>query len=328
MVLSSIDRPKTDLKQVDLRLALTDDVVGDLPLRIKCPKHSDSDPSLCVYHDHLWCYSVGCGFKILRRMEALAWLLDIPLSETFKVAHKYTNAGLEAYRQRVERAAKEKPLSNAQAMLYHKLAYRERRNGYRPIQWFYDRGLTDDTIRRFCLGHNGTKFSIPVYDRDRKLLNIRYRVDEHYTDEDDYHEGKLKKKYTGEYLHNGVFLYPEWLIDPTREELIICEGELDCVLLHQEGYTNTITSTNGAGNLRKLLEGLTNDKKYARLKRLSIITDQDEAGDYVASQLLQEARKLGYEATRIVWPKEWAKDVTELYQKGHSLGEVASFLRS
>ena len=324
-------RQRTDLTRVDLRLALTDDVVGDLPIRIKCPRHSDTDPSLCVYPDHLYCYSVGCGFCIptSKRMEALAWLLWDDRSQwrrAISESHKYTNSGIEAYRERVEREAKSKPLPRAQAELYHRLVYKERRNGYRPVQWYYDRGLSDQTISRFMLGHDGTRFTIPIFDHDGKLLNIRLRLDERYTTEDDYVNGKLQKKYSGVCGYNGVFLYPAWLIDPRSEEVIICEGELDCVKLHQEGYTNSITSTNGAGNLRKLLEGLTNDKNYATVRKLSIITDQDEAGDYVAAQLLEEAQKLGYAARRITWPREWGKDVTELYQGGHSLKEVAPFL--
>lgn len=316
---------RTDLRQVDLRLALTDDVVGDLPIRIHCTRHSDTDPSLCVYPDHLHCFSVGCGFHIQKRLDALAWLLELgSWRDALRVAHKYTNHGLEAYRQRVEMESRMKPLPVAQAKLYHKLAYKERRGGYVPVQWYYERGLTDDTIERFTLGHDGLRFTVPIFGADGQLLNIRYRLDETYTDETNYSDGKLVKKYSGIPGRNGAYLYPEWLIPDDVEELFICEGELDAVRLHQEGY-DAITSTNGAGNLlnllHKIVELFQSGEKYGRLKTLSIITDMDEAGDFVGKELLEEAQKYrsSFETRRIVWNPAWGKDVTELYKSGHSL---------
>lgn len=252
-------------------------------------------------------------------MDALAWLLELPgWKDAIKVAHKYTNAGLEAYRQRVERESRSKPLSNAQALLYHRLVYKQRSNGYIPVRWYHERGLSDDTIKRFCLGHDGTRYTIPIYDSGGRLLNIRFRLDENYTDETDYVEGKLQKKYSGLSGRNGAYAYPEWLVPSGVEELYICEGELDAVRLHQEGIL-ALTSTNGAGNLRKLIESLTLPEKYGMLHKLRICTDMDEAGDYVAGELLEEAHKRGYTARRFAWPREWGKDVTELYRNGHSL---------
>ena len=81
---------RADLTRVDIRLAVTKRPFKDQPWFMKCREtqnHTDSTHSLAVYPDHIACY--GCGFSIMRRMEALAYLLQISLYDALMRAAEF-----------------------------------------------------------------------------------------------------------------------------------------------------------------------------------------------------------------------------------------------
>jgi DNA primase len=291
---------------LDLRLALPDEerymAAGDLPVKVRCREHTDRHPSLNVYPDHLHCYG-KCGLH-LSGEAALRYLLK---QEDVDVAH-YTNEALDAYRQRAAEEAKRTPLPEALAVAYHKLLLNMR---VERLEWLHARGLTDETIHVHALGHDGFRFTIPVYDADGNLVTIRLRRDDEY--------GLHRPKYMGMAGRNGLYLFPEDVL--SREEnhdfdsLIVCEGELDALRLWQDDLP-AVTVTNGAGQIAKLPALV--KQAFPWVTELQFATDQDEAGCEAARLGMAEARTLGFETGRVVWPLEEGKDVTEFYARGHS----------
>jgi archaellum biogenesis ATPase FlaH/5S rRNA maturation endonuclease (ribonuclease M5) len=60
------------------------------------------------------------------------------------------------------------------------------------------------------------------------------------------------------------------------DELIICEGEFDCMVIHQCGYTNVVSVGAGANSLNTLLEQC---KDFInKFRNIILVSDNDEAG--------------------------------------------------
>ena len=182
------------------------------------------------------------------------------------------------------------------------------------LQWFYDRGLTDRTINDpdVLLGHNGTQFVIPVFDKSRNLVSLRYRMDPEYCSEQEIH----KHKYLGMKGRNGLYIYPEPLLENAgswREELTVtkvyvCEGELDALRLWQEGRP-AVSVTNGAGQVEKLPALL--KAQYPNITHLVIATDQDEPGEEAANRTIKAAASFRFH--NIEMALGGRKDVTEYF---------------
>lgn len=302
---------------LDLRLALPDDVqhlaVGDTPIKVKCPDSEhvarlgkvDKTQSLAVYPDHLHCY--GCNLHIAypgdpslpTNRNALAVLLGTSSEEAEKAAFRYTAERLDAYRERAAVEARRDPLPMGLAAAYHAILTAERASRQ---PFLLGRGLTGKTLEKALIGHNGFQYTIPVFAASGDLLTIRLRRDDEY--------GTKRPKYMGLPGRNGLYLYGEkWLAKAKRtQQVVITEGELDALLLWQEGIA-AVSATNGARQAEKvpaLIRELRPD-----ITHLVIATDQDEPGAAAAEQTIRAATALGFTTKRATWSE--AKDVSEFY---------------
>lgn len=306
---------------LDLRLAVEPTAFGDSPIKIHClnPAHDDVNASMAVYSEHLHCF--GCGFHRNDWDEALALLLGITVVEAREVAGQYEDTRRTVAR-RTTSSEGLSPLPAGRAELYHRymLVRHPSKAG-----WFRSRGLTDDTIREARLGYDGFRYTIPVYGEDRTLRTIRYRADytrlpervaRGYSDE----EGILWKpipKYCGITGRNGLYLYGAHWIPHDTKYVILCEGELDALLLHQLGYV-AISATNGANQARRL--PLLVQTLAPSVTTIYIATDTDrgdgektQKGEEAAIQVAQNCSELGLRAIRLGWLI--GKDVTEMWNR-------------
>ena len=313
---------------LDLRLAVTDLVVGEMPIKVKCPDSihkarlngkADKTQSLAVYPDHLHCY--GCGLHVEHfrpdiegNLHPLAILLGIDNEEAVAVQDRYNSDSLDAYRERAAENSKTTPLPTALAQIYNSVLM----NGARQhrMDWLLARGLTTQTIGDFLIGHDGNRYTIPVFSGD-DLLAFRYRRDDEYLD-DNY------PKYSGMPGRNGQYLFPlDDITAEAQDTLFVCEGELDAIRLWQEGLP-AITITNGAGQVKKIPQMIV-DLFGADLDKLVFCTDMDEPGQIAVLGHTNEqgkhipgaaemARDLGFQTYQLQW--EGAKDVTEAIQLG------------
>ncbi len=105
------------------------------------------------------------------------------------------------------------------------------------LEYLHNRLLTNETIKKFKLGWDGKNITIPIFDANGDCMNFRLKRDP-----------TLKSGSKGMYSILGrgrKRLFNEVVLKSKPESIIICEGEWDCMLLTQYGYT-AVTSTAGA----------------------------------------------------------------------------------
>ena len=122
------------------------------------------------------------------------------------------------------------------------------------------RGITLETIASSQLGWDGRRYVIPVYDVDGELINVRrYALG-----------ASSGQKMLNAPGHGTAALYRPDRLKEARE-VVITEGEMDCILLNQHGIP-AVTHTAGASTFRPawgpMFEG----------KRVWICYDVDDAG--------------------------------------------------
>lgn len=183
-----------------------------------------------------------------------------------------------------------------------------------------ERGLTEDTIIKFSLGKLNQRgygwISIP-------LFNVSGEFVEGY---------KLRslpweKSNTSRYIHypKGLHIdcpFNAYNLDSSKKEVVICEGEFDCMLLVQQGY-NAVTSVTGVQSFK--------DEYFHVLEPFSevvILFDNDEAGKE-SSIKLAERLSLKFPSKLISIAKipkeENVKDITDYVVKH---GEIKKVLES
>lgn len=102
-------------------------------------------------------------------------------------------------------------------------------------QLIEERGLTEATIKEWKLGWDGNRYTIPVYDKNGTLVNVR-----RYT----MNPGPKGDKVLNITGHGSARLFrPDILKE--NDEIVVCEGEMDCIILNQYGIP-AVTHTGGA----------------------------------------------------------------------------------
>lgn len=162
-----------------------------------------------------------------------------------------------------------------------------------------ERKLTKETIEHFQLGSTGEKIVIPIF-KNEKLVNIRYRRDPKDTESAKYvAEAHCKLE-----LFNGDMLEKE-----APKEIYLLEGELDTIMLWQQGYKNAIGATLGAGSFPDEWK-----ERLRNIEKIYICFDNDNAGQEGA---LKVAQKLGIDrCVNILLPKVSGRaktDITEFF---------------
>lgn len=142
------------------------------------------------------------------------------------------------------------------------------------IEYIGKRGITPTTINEFKLGSYDGKIAFP-YIKHETVIGYKTRKPIK-------NPGKPKmQSITGSkpYLFNSQNI-------ETGAELIICEGEFDCMIISQCGFKNVVSVGAGAGSLNVLIEQA---KEYLnKFDNLIIVSDNDKAGT-VMDQLFVEA---------------------------------------
>lgn len=172
------------------------------------------------------------------------------------------------------------------------------------------RGLNKELIKKFLVGWDGARVTIPVYDEYNELVNIRRYMwnspDDttkmiNYTDE-------LGNAF-GENRIYGI----EHLFNEDIQEIVWCEGEWDRMVSEGIWGLPTCTITAGARNF--------NPKWYRYLrkkKRIYLAYDNDKAGEDGAREMIRNLCK-DVELYKIQWPDDMPEkyDITDLHTKEH-----------
>jgi 5S rRNA maturation endonuclease (ribonuclease M5) len=179
------------------------------------------------------------------------------------------------------------------------------------------RGLTEDTIKKYSIGKLNLRgygwISIPLFKMSGEFVE-GYKL----------RSLPWEKSNTSRYIHypKGIHVdcpFNSYNLDLTKEIVVICEGEFDCILLDQYGY-NAVTSITGVQSFK--------DEYFEVLEPFSevvILFDNDKAGEE-SSKKLAERLSLKFPSKLIsiasIPNEENIKDVTDYVVKYKEIKEV------
>ena len=160
--------------------------------------------------------------------------------------------------------------------------------------WYNKRGYTDATIDDFKLGYTGEWYTIPIF-VDGEFRNFQLRRDEPEKASKSWYSG------VGPLPFNFSTLdYTDWVV--------ISEGPPDCIMLRQNDIPS-VSQNNGAGYWNPDW-----NPKFARLKKIYIVYDNDEAGNKGSVKLCkywgQRAKIYNF------WDFDEGYDVTDFFKDG------------
>jgi DNA primase len=196
-----------------------------------CVSHSEHEPSMHVYEDHVHCY--GCGFHgdvvdvwavqrgIGRPIEAaldLAWEFNVRLPEMSE----------ESRRKAEEQREREFDLW-LEARKYHRNV---KKKGKRVREWWESRGFSPEIQERFLLGADRGAATIPFWVRGGRVAGI------------------IRRKLEGEpkYL-NPEGERPLFIPGPTKGEIFLVEGYIDALAVGATG--RSVVAVGGDSDLRR-----------------------------------------------------------------------------
>lgn len=159
------------------------------------------------------------------------------------------------------------------------------------------RGITDETLEKFMIGWDGDRVTIPIYDENGELCNIRrYKWNS-------YEDSTKMINYTdvmdNTYGENRIYGI-EHLVDKDMPTVVWCEGEWDRLVLEQNGIP-AATGTAGANNLRIEWLNLLKSKR-----RIYICYDNDLAGRKATAELIEQLR-----GSTEIYVMNWPEDFKE-----------------
>lgn len=287
-----------------------------------CPFHNEKSPSFSVAPQKQMYYCFGCGeggnvisfimkYENYTFLEAVKYLADragIQLPEG-----EYT----DAERKRADLKSVLLDINKEAALYFYKLLKTDK--GARGYEYLKDRGLSDDTITKFGLGYAANyrddlyrymrergyeddvlkdtglfsfsekgvydKFNnrvmFPIMDINNKVIGFGGRV-----------MGQGEPKYLNSpetmVFDKGRNLYGLNLARTSRKDsMLICEGYMDVISLHQAGFNNAVASLGTAFTTRQS----TLLKRYG--DNVYLTYDSDGAGVKAALRAIPMLKEAG-----------------------------------
>ena len=243
-----------------------------------CPFHNEKTPSFTVYPETQSYYCFGCGnggdvITFIRNIENLDYMEAVKLladRHGVSMPQDGYDSGLSKKRTEMYGANRE-----AARFFHAKLYSPEGRQG---LEYFYSRGLTDDTIRRFGLGYapdswhdlenylvskgysqqllyeanilrstvkNGKRYYYDAFKNRAMFPVIDLRVNVIDFSGRRIHDADSDRKYVNTsdtlvYKKGSNLFALNFAKKSKSDSIILCEGNLDVISLHQAGFTNAV----------------------------------------------------------------------------------------
>lgn len=269
-----------------------------------CPFHNEKTPSFTVYENTQSFYCFGCGaggdgVSFMRKIENLDYIDAVKVLAQ-RAGMQMPDDGYDDSLSKKRRTILE--INRETARFYHNYMMSEQ--GKVGLQYFLNRGLSQKTIRHFGLGYAPNKWDELLKHLKSKGYNVsdmlaagvvRKGEKGYY----DYFRNRVMTPiidvrgnfiaFGGRVLDDSKPKYintPDTLVykktnevfglnyakDSGKDSLILCEGYMDVIAMHQAGFTNAVA---GCGT------ALTNEQvrllsRYA--KEIILVYDNDEAG--------------------------------------------------
>ena len=258
-----------------------------------CPFHNDKEASFAVNATTgLWkCFAPACGVSgnIIQFIEKLE---NVSFKEAVDILAKFTGASLPIHNSIKNHKEDIRPLIDSKLpdkYLENLLKAKE------VLNWIQEkRGLSLKIIKKYKIGWNGLRNTIPIYDEKSILRNIRL-----------YHRKKEPKLLS---YRNKKFAYGEGriygldeLIKRLDEPVLILEGEFDKLITSQHGFL-AVTGTTGAGTFKPEW------KDYFKKREVVIIYDMDPGGRLGAENVARALTGIASLVKNVELPVKGTKD--------------------
>ena len=309
-----------------------------------CPFHSENSPSFTVFgsDDHFYCFGCGTGGDVITfimkmenvdyptALEMLAKRAGIEIPQT--ADNSYGERGVK--RERVLK------MNEAAARFFRHCLTKEP-CGEEARQYFKKRGISEGTSKQFYLGYAPNDFGkltnylkslgfteeemvagflcgksqktgraydyfrnrviFPIVDTSRNIVAFGGRV------MDDSKPKYLNSSDTPAFKKSKNLFALNYAKGFCAEQLILCEGYMDVIALHQAGFPNSVATL-----------GTAITEEHARIisrytKKVIISYDSDEAGQKAANKAMLLLGKVGVEVR--VLKMQGAKDPDEFIKK-------------
>ena len=176
----------------------------------------------------------------------------------------------------------------------------------KSIDWFESRGISNNTTLR--MGITESKEWMPQFEQEVRCICFNYYRNEQLVQIKFRGPGKSFKMSKDAEL---IFYNLDAIKD--EEEIVIVEGEMDCLTFHECGIYNVVSVPNGASMGNQKLEYLDNCWEFFEsAKYIVLAVDNDNAGISLREEL---ARRLGKERCYTVTYPENCKDANEVLLK-------------
>ncbi len=181
------------------------------------------------------------------------------------------------------------------------------------------RGLTDETLKQYLIGHDEKlhAVTVPLSFQDDQIISLKrmYFVGHGWRMRDG------KKDFRN---YGPATLYCADLVKDL-ESVIVCEGELDCLLLRQNGF-DAVTGTSGAGTWKSSWSDRLQDMDA------TLVFDSDDAGRKGTIKVAERLRGVA-KTIRVadLFPENNGaekdqKDVTDFFRFGGTVEEFRATL--
>lgn len=269
-----------------------------------CPFHNEKTPSFTVYENTQSFYCFGCGaggdsVSFMRKIENLDYIDAVKLLAQ-RAGMQMPDDGYDDSISKKRRTILQ--INRETAKFYH--AYMMSEQGKIGLQYYLDRGLSIKTIRHFGLGYAPNQWDALLKHLKSKGFSVtdmaaagvvrkgekgyydyfRNRVMTPIIDVrgnfiafggrvlDDSKPKYINTSDTLVYKKTNEVFGLNYAKDSGKDSLILCEGYMDVIAMHQAGFTNAVA---GCGT------ALTNEQvrlisRYA--KEVILVYDNDEAG--------------------------------------------------
>ena len=286
-----------------------------------CPFHGEKTASFNLYPETASFYCFGCGaagdvITFIRRIENLSYIDAVKFLAD--------RAGMAMPAQNQDDASTKRRLrileaNREAARLYHKFLYSE--GGRAGLEYYHSRGYTDATIRHFGLGYAPQSFDflrdnlkkkgfheeelvlawlcarsknghgvydvfrnrvmIPIIDVRGNVIAFGGRV------LDDSKPKYLNSAETMVFKKTNNLFALNFAKQSKQESLILCEGYMDVIALHQAGFTNAVAAlgTSFTADHARLMARYTDEAV--------LIFDSDAAGKKGAERAIGLLRETG-----------------------------------
>lgn len=306
-----------------------------------CPFHGEKTPSFTVYpeNDSFYCFGCGAGGDVItfvKRIENLDYIDAVKFLADragMKMPESDFNDATSKMRTRILEANREA------ARFFHATLYSPA--GREALDYYHRRGYTDSTIRRFGLGYAANDFGSL-----RDALRKKGFRDEELTAAFLCANSKSGKGIYDIFRHRvmvpiidirgNVIAFGGRVLDDSKpkyvntsdtlafkktqnlfalnfakahggEQLVLCEGYMDVIALHQAGFTNAVAAlgTSFTADHARLVA------RYA--KEAILIFDADAAGQKGTQRAIGLLRETGVDIRVVTIPD--GKDPDEFIKK-------------